>query len=383
LQSGSNERRGIRTGRRWAGGRSPHKEENMRFHLARRSSSARAPLWTLAACVAAPIALGLPASRAAADGWVCSHTAFVQRAACRAEVTDDLLTAKAICLNFADDEEREACLDEAKEEAGEERDLCSEQFVARLEVCGLIGQQAYDPDFDPEDFDSDFTDLTMPNPYYPLTPGNTWSLAGGEETIELEILEDTKNVEGVTCITLHDVVREEGVVIEDTHDWLAQHVEGDTWYCGEIAQDFETFPGDDPEEPELVSIDGSWKHGRDGAKAGIWVPKNLPAGTTYRQEWAAGDAEDVGTVLSTTYSYGNGEGLDDLVPEELAELLCDDDCMVTRDFTATEPGVSERKYYAPGIGNFLEVNLDDGEVVQLVDCNFDARCDDLPEPEDD
>ena len=80
--------------------------------------------------------------------------------------------------------------------------------------------------------------------------------------------------------------------------------------------------------------------------------------------------------------YGSDEELDELVPEELAELLCDDDCMITRDFSPLEPGAFELKYYAPGIGLFLEVNPEDEEIVQLVECNMDPRCEDLPEPEE-
>ena len=45
-----------------------------------------------------------------------------------------------------------------------------------------------------------------------------------------------------------------------------------------------------------------------------------------------------------------------------------------------EPGAFERKYYAPGIGVFLEVNPEEEEIVQLVDCNFDTRCALLPSP---
>jgi hypothetical protein len=37
-----------------------------------------------------------------------------------------------------------------------------------------------------------------------------------------------------------------------------------------------------------------------------------------------------------------------------------------------------RKYYAPGIGVFLEVEA--GEVNRLVGCNVDPRCATLPQP---
>jgi len=44
-----------------------------------------------------------------------------------------------------------------------------------------------------------------------------------------------------------------------------------------------------------------------------------------------------------------------------------------------EPGDFARKYYARGIGVFLEVESS-GKVIQLVNCNFDPRCAALPSP---
>jgi hypothetical protein len=54
--------------------------------------------------------------------------------------------------------------------------------------------------------------------------------------------------------------------------------------------------------------------------------------------------------------------------------------VVTREFSPLDPEVFERKYYAAGIGLFLEVNPVEGEVVRLVGCNVDPRCAALPTP---
>jgi hypothetical protein len=54
--------------------------------------------------------------------------------------------------------------------------------------------------------------------------------------------------------------------------------------------------------------------------------------------------------------------------------------VVTRNFSMLEPGVFERKYYAPGIGVFLETEPESGEVQRLVKCNVDPRCAALPQP---
>jgi len=317
----------------------------------------------------------------------CSKTAMAALRACKNEVEDDYWIAVGNCINVSDAEEREECYTEARAERKEGKELCKEQFEARLEVCDLVGEKRYDPHFVPENF------LRIPtgNNYFPLGVGNKWVYVGtfeddeGEEVTEtttVEVLRATKLIEGVTCIVVNDVVEEDGEVIEDTDDWYAQHVEtNDIWYCGEIAKNFETFVGDRPEEPELVDIDGSWKAGRDGAKPGILIQADPQPGYAYRQEVLLGEAEDVAQVISDDYVYGKNPDLDSLVPEDLATLLCKDTpdgkCVVTRDLTALEPGVEERKYYAPGIGVFLEVNLETGDIVQLVSC---TTCPILPAP---
>ena len=52
--------------------------------------------------------------------------------------------------------------------------------------------------------------------------------------------------------------------------------------------------------------------------------------------------------------FGNDAALDTLVPQALADHLCGAGCVVTREFSPLEPDVVEFKYYAPGIGVFLE-----------------------------
>lgn len=311
----------------------------------------------------------------------CSATARNQFVACASEVADDYFTANALCINVSDREGRSECFSEAWTERGEGHRLCGRQHTARRNLCGLLGEGRYDPDFDPASFDDDFDDLSNPNPYFPLTIGNQWEYEGGDETIVVEVLDKTKLIEGVTCIVVNDRVEEDGEPIEDTDDWFGQRLDGTVDYCGEISRNFELFEGDDPEEAELVDTEGSWKAGRDGAKPGTLFPGMPVVGNVYRQEFSAGDAEDVAKVLSAGYGYGSNPRLDRFVPQELAELLCAaDDCVVTREFTPLEPGAFERKYYAPGIGLFLEVDPASGDIVQLVSCNFDARCADLPEP---
>ncbi|NOT54091.1 MAG: hypothetical protein HOP18_05755 [Deltaproteobacteria bacterium] len=314
-------------------------------------------------------------------GSFCSQTASLLFGSCGFEVQDDFLKAQAICLNVADDAERKQCFTDATAARNESRQLCGGQRTARLDACESLGEARYDPNFDPALFDTDFTHPTNLNPYLPLRIGNTWEYAGGGESISIEVRNETKSIDGLTCIVIRDQVTKDDELVEDTDDWFAQAKNGDVYYCGEEVKDFESFDGDAPRLPELVSIDGSFKQGRDGDKGGISVLASPKLGQVFRQEFSPNNAEDIAEILSTTYMFGGNPELDRFVPRQLATRLCSGgNCVVTKEYSPLAPGVFERKYYAPGIGFFLQVKPDAGETVQLVSCNFDTRCNGLPTP---
>jgi hypothetical protein len=86
-------------------------------------------------------------------------------------------------------------------------------------------QKEYDPDIDPADFVG-----YVDNPYFPLTPGTTFTYNGetedDEETIVVEVTFDTKEILGVSCIVVRDTVSVDGEMVEDTYDWYAQDGDG-------------------------------------------------------------------------------------------------------------------------------------------------------------
>ena len=309
----------------------------------------------------------------------CTETADPLFRSCGKEAEDDFFKAQAICLNVADDEEREQCDADATAQRNEGLQLCRVQLTGRSAVCRTLGEARYDPDFNPAFFDKDFTHLTRPNPYFPLAIGSRWDYRSGTETITRKVLNRTKHIEGVTCLVVNDRVSDDGNLIEDTDDWYAHAKDGTVWYCGEEVKDFETFDGDNPSKPELVSIDGSFKVGRDDDKPRILFPASPTRGLVFRQEFSLNNAEDVVEILSSSYKFGRDPVLDQFVPKQLAERFCSSgNCVMTKDYTPLEPGVFERKYYARGIGRFLEVNPGQRKISQLVNCNFDPRCSAVP-----
>jgi len=327
----------------------------------------------------AAVSLALAANTAYADG-PCSRSALAVKKACLNGVHDDYGIANANCINTKDAADRADCLDNAQSDLEDGRGECRDQYQARLDLCGALGEARYDPDFDPANFVSSFDNQ---NPYWPLKPGNKWSFESATETNTVEVLPKTKLIGGVTSIVVHDQVFVNGISSEDTQDWYAQASNGDVWYDGEISGEYETFAGDNPMDPELIDIEGSWKTGRDGGKPGVAMFAHPVPGTTYRQELLFGEAEDTAEVLTDSYGFGNDPSLDDHVPQALANLLCsNDDCVVTEESTPLEPDVTAKKYYAPGIGVFLEVEADpdtgDVTVNQLVGCNVSSVCASLP-----
>jgi hypothetical protein len=207
---------------------------------------------------------------------------------------------------------------------------------------GCTPDPTYNPSINPGDFVAG-----VDNPLFPLVPGMKYVYHGGGETTEVTVTDGTKQILGVTSIVVRDVVSVGGEIIEDTYDWYAQDKEGNVWYFGEDTKEYK--------DGQLVSTEGSWEAGVDGAKPGIVMHRTQPAtGVPYRQEYYACKAEDMAEIVSlnesVTVSYGSF-----------------DNCLQTREFTPLEPGVSEYKYYAPGVGLVLEVGVQSGARTELIE----------------
>lgn len=314
-----------------------------------------------------------------AQGKFCTATATAVSRACSNEALDDYWLGLGICINESDGSDRSECFTDLKDSLAEANDECAAQRQARVDLCKKVGEDRYDPEFEARDFDRDFRALTNPNPYFPLTIGNRWEYLSATEKNVVQVTSATKLIDDVRCIVVRDEVFEDGFRTEGTNDWFAQAKNGTVWYCGEETAEFETFDGDSPVKPELVSIEGSFKADRDGDKPGIIFQANPRPGQTYIEESSLGNAEDATLVIVVDYSYGRYPNLDILVPPGLARLLCARNCVVTKNTSSLEPGRFERKYYAPGIGVFLETAPQTGEVNRLVKCNFDPRCAQLPQ----
>jgi hypothetical protein len=191
----------------------------------------------------------------------------------------------------------------------------------------------YAPELDP----ADFVDV-VDNPYMPFIPGSKWVYEGDDngdtERSETVVLDETRLIQGIKATVVHDTVRTNGELAEDTYDWYAQDKEGNVWYLGEDTHEYENG--------KVVSSDGAWEYGKDGALPGIVMLAHPKVGDAYRQEYYEGEAEDMGEVLKVGAMVKIGLG-------------SYDDVVVTEDWTPIEADVIEEKSYAPGVGVIQEV----------------------------
>jgi hypothetical protein len=192
---------------------------------------------------------------------------------------------------------------------------------------------------DPADFTTEIT-----NPYWPMAPGDRWVYReadgqGGEQKVVVTVTDMAKTVMGIDALVVHDVVSEDGQLVEDTFDWYAQDADGNIWYLGEDTKELENG--------KVTTTAGSWEHGVDGAQAGIAVPANPEPGLEYRQEYYAGEAEDSATVLS----------VDEWVEVPAGSYR---EVLMTKDYTSLQPEILEHKLYAKGVGPVLVLGISGG-----------------------
>jgi hypothetical protein len=284
-------------------------------------------------------------STATAGPNLCTQTSHDTLKSCNNGVRDNYWLAIGKCDNLATQSERRACGQQALQDEKSGFEECRAQFAARQEICTTLGKDPYNPIISQANFDTAVT-----NQYFPLAPGSVWVYDGitekGIEHVVVTVTSDTKVILGVTCVAVRDTGTVNGVLEEDTIDWYAQDKNGNVWYFGENSLSYA--------DGLIVSLEGSWMAGVDGAKPGIVMKANPQVGDLYRQEFALGVAEDMAEVIGLNQST--------TVPAPPGTF---NNCVKTKDFSPLEPDVVEHKFYAPGVGNVQTVDVSTGNHLDL------------------
>jgi hypothetical protein len=295
--------------------------------------------------VAALFACNLVSQAMAAGATnACQQTAVDTLASCRAGAQSDYEVSLGKCVNVSDPAARKACEKQAAADLADALQTCKDGFASRRAACQKLGPAPYDPGIDPANFVGQ-----IDNPYFPLVPGTTFIYEGqtseGLSRDEFAVTHNTRVIDGVTCTEVQDSVFTAGVLTEDTLDWFAQDKDGNVWYFGENTHELE--------DGLITTIDGTFMAGVDGDKPGIIMKAHPAVGDFYRQEFSLENAEDNAETLSLTESV--------TVP-----FGTFDQCLKSEETTPLEPDALEDKFYAPGVGNVLTVDLVTGERDELI-----------------
>jgi hypothetical protein len=190
------------------------------------------------------------------------------------------------------------------------------------------------------------------NRYFPLIPGTVYhqkeTTEDGVEEVTVTVTNKVREILAIKATVIHDVARLDGEVKEDTYDWYAQDNRGNVWYLGEDTKEYENGK---------ASTSGSWEAGVAGAKPGLAMLGEPRPGDMYYQEYAKGEAEDMGGVISMSEHVDVPQGSFDGV-------------LKTGDYDPIDDQL-ENKWFAPGVGPVKTTTVVGSEHSELVSITHD------------
>ncbi len=196
----------------------------------------------------------------------------------------------------------------------------------------LVSSQKKSPDTWASEFRVDAGDLaaTGRNPYFILQPGYKLEFQDGKDKLVITVLSETRMVSGVETRVVEERETSDGKLVEVSRNYFAiSKRTSDVYYFGEDVDIYK--------DGKVANHEGAWLAGVNGAKFGLAMPGNPVVKSKYYQEQAQGSAMDRAEIVSIRENVKTAAGTFK-------------NCLKTRETTPLESGVSEYKYYAPGIG---------------------------------
>jgi hypothetical protein len=180
---------------------------------------------------------------------------------------------------------------------------------------------------------------TVDNRWFPLVPGSQMTWAGhalhDEDRLERKVVftvtDLVKEIDGVPSVVIWELDYTDGELEEAELAFFAQDDAGTVWHMGEYPEEFD--------DGEIVKHPG-WVAGVEDALPGIHMPASPALETpSYAQGWGPAVGWD---DRGDTYALGE---------HTCTKVDCYDGVLVNREFSRSEPGAFQLKYYAPGVGN--------------------------------
>ncbi len=148
--------------------------------------------------------------------------------------------------------------------------------------------------------------------------------------IETTVTRLTKTVAGVETLVAVDRDITEGQAEEVELTFYAQDDFGTVWYFGEYSEEY---------DDDMIVKSPLWLAGLQGARAGVMMQAAPRTGTP---DYAEGWGPAVG--------WNDRARVDRVIARHCVSTSCYDDVMVIEEFNVDEPGRSQLKYYARGVG---------------------------------
>ena len=176
---------------------------------------------------------------------------------------------------------------------------------------------------------------TGENPYFILTPGYFLELEGKEDREKIHliitVLNETEVVDGVETRVVEEKEFKDGNLAEISRNFFAIGAQTNSVYY--FGEDVEFYN----EKGEVISTEGSWRSGVDGAKFGLQMPGIVLLGSRYFQEVAPKVALDRAEHVSMNRKVETPAGTFE-------------NCLKVRETTPLEPKVEEFKWHCQGVG---------------------------------
>lgn len=185
--------------------------------------------------------------------------------------------------------------------------------------------------------DRDELTSTGRNPYFILEPGYVLVLEGGSERLTITVLDETRRIDNVETRVVEERETKAGQLVEVSRNYFAiSKRTNSVYYFGEEVDIYKAG--------KIVSHDGAWLAGEQGARFGMMMPGQPVLGAKFYQEIAPGVAMDRAEIVS----------LNDTLKTQAGDFK-----QVLRivETTPLERGAHESKYYAAGVGLLQDGSL--------------------------
>ena len=186
-----------------------------------------------------------------------------------------------------------------------------------------------------QSFPTDGLDLRTigENQYFILKPGYQLTLrdtAKPPTTLVVTVLNETKTVGSIETRVVEERETKGSELVEISRNYFAiDDKSKDVYYLGEDVDIYK--------HGKITSHEGSWHHGTDGAKLGLFVPGTPQIGMRFYQEQAPRVAMDRVEIISLTDTLTTPAGTFK-------------GCLRIKESSPLEPLMRDYKTFAPGVG---------------------------------